>query len=226
MLTHKIIRQQFRYAPLYYKPIVLVYIFTVLMILVKVGMIRQGTVTFLDVYFRWFDAYLLGLVFLPMSAIISLMTLGFRSYDYLLGGSRKVLYQQILVQSLLVQTAIWLPWSMITLISSYTFDIVSNYQAWIVIILSTVEVFFNQVFLLVMGLVGYVITKSKTVGLMIIVGLNMLLFSLYLTKHVTPFWKFTLSQSPLTKFTNVLILGLILWVLLSILLAIIKNRDY
>lgn len=226
MSVARLVKQQLRYTPRYYVPVTLVYVFMMLMILVKVVAIRQSDGTFLDVYFRWFDAYLLGVIFLPMSAMITLMTVVFRPYDYLRSGSRKLLYWQLLIQALLVQLIIWLPWAVSTLISSYAFGVVSNYQVGIMIVLSTVQVFFNQLFLVLMGLIGYLTLRRKVAGLIVIVSLNLCFFSLHLSKVVTPLWKFTRSQSPLDKLVNVVILVLISYVVSAVLLAIIKNRDY
>ena len=138
MSVARLVKQQLRYAPRYYLPVMLVYAFTMLMILVKVIAIGQSDKTFLDVYFRWFDAYLLGVIFLPMSAMITLMTVVFRPYDYLRSGSRKLLYWQLLIQALVVQIIIWIPWAVSTLVSSYAFGVISNYQVGIMIVLSTV----------------------------------------------------------------------------------------
>lgn len=226
MSVAKLVKQQLRYAPLYYVPITLAYLFLILMGVVKVAMIRQSSMTFLDVYFRWFDAYLLGVIFLPMSAMITLMTIVFRPYDYLLAGSRKLLYRQMLIQALLVHASIWLPWLLMTLFGSYAFGVITNYQAGMVIVLSTLEVFCNQFFLLLMGLIGYLTTRRKVVGLMAIIGVNLLLFSLHLNKIVTPFWKFTLSQSPSDKLVNVVVLVSLLYLFSVVLLTIIKKRDY
>lgn len=226
MSVARLVKQQLRYAPRYYVPVMLVYVFMMLMILVKVVAIRQSDGTFLDVYFRWFDAYLLGVIFLPMSAMITLMTVVFRPYDYLRSGSRKLLYWQLLIQALLVQLIIWLPWAVSTLISSYAFGVISNYQVGIMFVLSTVQVFFNQLFLVLMGLIGYLTLRRKVAGLIVIISLNLCFFSLHLSKVVTPLWKFTRSQSPLDKLVNVVILVLISYVVSAVLLAIIKNRDY
>ena len=226
MSVARLVKQQLRYAPRYYLPVMLVYAFMMLMILVKVVAIGQSDGTFLDVYFRWFDAYLLGVIFLPMSAMITLMTVVFRPYDYLRSGSRKLLYWQLLIQALVVQIIIWIPWAVSTLVSSYAFGVISNYQAGIMIVLSTVEVFCNQLFLVLMGLIGYLTLRRKVAGLIVIVSLNLFLFSLHLNKIVTPLWKFTRSQSPLDKLVNIVVLVLVLWVISEALLAIIKNRDY
>ncbi|MFC6200999.1 hypothetical protein ACFP1L_03690 [Lactiplantibacillus nangangensis] len=226
MQIYKIGRQQVRYLPLFLKPMSVTYGLIMLMVVSKLMMINQVPATFANVYVTWFDAYLLGLVYLPVTALISITQLSYRQVDYLISGCRKTLYQQWVIQSTLVQTALWLPWAVTTLVMSWHIGIMINFQAALVLIFSTFEVLGNQMVLVIVALVAFQLTKSKLIGATVVLGANMIFFSLYLNKLSMPFWQFTASQAPINKFASWGILMLILYVLMQLLLILIKQRDY
>lgn len=183
-------------------------------------------IVFSTVYAQMFGKFAIGITYLPLTFLIAISHISYRFSDYLTIGTRQILFYQILFQSLLAQVILWVPWAILTTASFVGLRTITDLQSLVILLLGLVQVYFIQLFLVLIGLIGFMLTAQKPIGIFIAISINLLFFSLHQVGISIPFWKFTDSEAPFVKVINCLSLLPMLYIISAILNAIVKGRDY
>ncbi|WP_251898727.1 hypothetical protein [Lactiplantibacillus paraplantarum] len=225
-MIYSIYKQQFFKLRLYRKSLLISQVMVLMMILTSIAGVIGNTLNFLTVYVLTFDRYTLGLFYFPISILIISTNLNYRTVDYFLIGTRKVLYYQVIAQVVFVQLMIWTPWLVLTMLIYGFGGMIVSPAALVVVLLSAIEVYFNQVLLSIVCMIGYFVTQNRIAGMVAAVSINLTFFLLFMNKMIVPFWRFAIPSAPIDKFLNCLVLISTLYLVMGILGVIIKNKDY
>jgi len=232
-VIYNVFKQQVQYMPLYFKAFGIANIIVLLIVTSKFITIiseptvfTSGSMMFATVYTQMFGKFAIGLIYLLVTSLIAVSHISYRFTDYLTIGTRQILFYQILVQSILAQFLLWAPWAMLTATSFVGLGTITNPQTLAILLLGLVQVYFTQLFLVLIALIGLMLTEKKAIGIFVAISLNLLLFSLHQIGISMPLGRFTEFEAPLAKLINCLSLLPMLYIISAILNAIVKGRDY
>lgn len=232
-MIYNVFKQQVHYIPLYFKAlgiastvILLIVASKFITIMSEPAVFTGDAMMFTTVYTQMFGKFAIGLIYLLVTSLIAISHITYRSTDYLTVGTRQTLFYQILVQSLLIQFLLWAPWATLTVASFASLRTITDFQTLVIVLLGLVQVYFAQLLLVLIALIGFMLTRKRIIGIFVAVSLNLLFFSLHQVGVSLPFWKFMDFEPPLVKLINCLSLLPMLGVISAILNAIVKGRDY
>jgi len=232
-VIYNIFKQQMQYMSLYIKAFgiasIMVFLLVASKLIVTIGepaVFTGEPIVFTTIYAQMFGKFAIGTVYLPITFLIAISHIRFRFFDYLTIGTRQILFYQILFQSLLVQFILWVPWATLTAASFVVLGTITDPQSLVVLLLSLIQVYFIQLLLVIIALIGFMLTAKKVIGIFIAIAINLLFFSLHQMGVSIPFWKFTEPEAPLIKLINCLSLLPMLYIISAVLNVIIKGRDY